>query len=93
MRVIKMIVAATMTTGAAAPAWACDLDGSDGHRYFAFADMYRGGQAEQPAQDGEQPAPKEVEESERDRQGGNGGSDPGESAPSDAPSQDPTTFR
>jgi hypothetical protein len=93
MRVTRVIVAATMLMGAAAPAWACELDGPGGHRFFAFANMYRGGQAEPPAQSREQPAPAKSEESERDRQGGNGGSDPAGSNPSGSAPQDAAPSR
>lgn len=93
MRMIKIAVAAILAIPAA-PVLACDLDGPGGHRYFAFANMYRGGTAEQPTQEGEKPeAREERTDGERDRQGGNGGSEPSGDNGSDNQSQDPSTFR
>jgi len=90
MRLSKLLTAA-MLLSVAGPATACELDGPDGHRYFAFAGMYRGGSGE-PAPDdqarrSEAPADEQRGEAEQDQPNeGSTGSD-------DSSSSDPADYR
>jgi hypothetical protein len=90
MRFSRMMIAAALIASPAGPALACELDGPGGHRFFAFAGMYRGGQAQgEPEANARKDAPaKEQSRSDEQEQPKEGptGSD-------DAGTGDPATFR
>jgi len=88
MRLSRLLTAAVLLS-VASPAVACELDGPDGHRFFAFAGMYRGGPGE-PAPDdqarkSEAPAEEPGSEPEQDQpnEGSTGSDDSSSSDPAD----------
>lgn len=90
MRLSRMMIAAALIAAPAGPALACELDGPGGHRFFAFAGMYRGGEArEEPETESRKETPGE----EQGRSEEQGSPNEGSTGSDDNETSDPAIFR